>query len=109
MRSSQVQNSVVPVQHAHSPARRRRGARRLGVMCIASALLATGCQVLTYTGSNGEHFSRSSFCAKTSIASLTLESQTNGLRRVQLQGYQNDPTQALGIVTEAAVRAALQK
>ena len=78
-------------------------------MCIASALLATGCQVLTYTGSNGEHFSRSSFCAKTSIASLTLESQTNGLRRVQLQGYQNDPTQALGIVTEAAVRAALQK
>ena len=72
-------------------------------------LVATGCQVLTYSGPNGERFSRSSFAAKTSIASLILEAETNGVRRVQLQGYQNDPTQALSIVTEAAVRAALQK
>jgi len=72
-------------------------------------LIATGCQVLTYSGPNGERFSRSSFAAKTSIASLTLEADSNSVRRVQLQGYQNDPTQALSIVTEAAVRAALQK
>jgi hypothetical protein len=65
--------------------------------------------VLTYSSPNGERFSRSSFASKTAIASLTLEAETNGVRRVQLQGYQNDPTQALGIVTEAAVRAALQK
>ena len=72
-------------------------------------LVATGCQVLTYSGPNGERFSRSSFGAMTSIASLSLEAETNGVRRLQLQGYQNDPTQALSIVTEAAVRAALQK
>ena len=71
-------------------------------------LLASACQVLTYHGPNGERFSRSSLGSTTSISSLTVESDTNGLRRVELHGYQNDSTQALGTVTEAAVRAALQ-
>ena len=35
------------------------------------------------------------------------EADTNGVRRVDLHGYQNDSSQALGAVTEAAVRAAL--
>ncbi|MGH7967949.1 MAG: hypothetical protein ACREIC_04395, partial [Limisphaerales bacterium] len=74
------------------------------VLCV----LACGCQVLTDTGPNGEHFSRKSLGSTTSIAALTIETGTNGMRRVQLQGYQNDPSQALGIVTEAAVHAALQ-
>ena len=71
------------------------------------AYLSAGCQVLTYTGPNGEHFSRSSFASKTAISSLCLEATTNGVRKVQLKGYQNDSTAALGAVTEAAVRAAL--
>ena len=39
---------------------------------------------------------------------LRVEADTNGLRRVELKGYQNDSTQALGIVTDAAVKAAIQ-
>jgi hypothetical protein len=73
------------------------------------ALLACGCQVLTYTGPNGERFSRRSLGSTTSIASLSVEAGTNGVRRVEMQGYQNDPTRALSTVTEAAVRAALQQ
>jgi hypothetical protein len=37
-----------------------------------------------------------------------VEADTNGVRRVQMRGYQNDTSQALGTVTEAAVRAAIQ-
>jgi len=80
-------------------------------LAITATLLITllcGCQVLTYNGPNGERFSRSSLGATTSISSLTVESDTNGLRRVELRGYTNDSTQALGTVTEAAVRAAVQ-
>jgi hypothetical protein len=72
------------------------------------AVLLTGCQVLTYTGPNGERFSRGSLGANIAIGSLTVESATNGVQRVELRGYQNDSTQALTAVTEAAVRAALQ-
>ena len=72
------------------------------------AVLAAGCTALTYTGPNGEHFTRRSFGAKTAISSLAVESDTNGVRRVELRGYTNDSTQAIGAVTEAAVRAAIQ-
>ena len=71
-------------------------------------VLTCGCQVLTYNGPNGERFSRSSLGANISISSLSVEEGTNGLRRLDMRGYQNDSTQALGVVTEAAVRAALQ-
>jgi len=84
---------------------RRRG---LGAALAALTLFASGCQVLTYTGPSGEHFSRTSVGSSTSIAALTVESDTNGLRRVELRGYTNDNSQALGAVTEAAVRAALR-
>ena len=76
--------------------------------CAIIALLCTACQLLTYTGPNGERLSRSSLGANTSISSLAVEVGTNGLRRVELHGYQNDSSQALGAVTEAAVRAAVQ-
>ena len=69
---------------------------------------ASGCQSLTYTGPSGEHFTRRSLGSKTAISSLTVEAATNGVRKVELRGYTNDQTQALGTVTEAAVRAALQ-
>ena len=75
---------------------------------IVLLLPTCGCQVLTYNGPNGEHFSRSSLGANISISSLSIEAGTNGLQRLDLRGYQNDSTQALGVVTEAAVRAALQ-
>lgn len=71
-------------------------------------LITTGCQVLTYTSPTGERFTRSSLGANTSIHSLTVESSTNGVRKVHLNGYQQDQTQALGAVTDAAVKAAIQ-
>jgi hypothetical protein len=77
-------------------------------LLLGITLATSGCQVLTYSGAHGERLTRSSFGAKTSISSLSVESDTNGLRRVEMRGYQNDSVQGLGIVTEAAVRAALQ-
>ena len=78
------------------------------VGCSMFVLLITGCQVLTYRSPQGERFSRSSLGSRTAIQSLSVEADTNGVRRVQLQGYTNDSSQALGTVTEAAVRAALK-
>ena len=75
---------------------------------VALASLLCGCQVLSYTAPSGERFTRSSIGANTSIQSLALEAGTNGVRRLELRGYNNDNSQALGAVTEAAVRAALQ-
>jgi len=73
------------------------------------ATFLCGCQVLSYSGPNGERFVRTTLGATSSIASLTVEADTNGVRRVELHGYTNDSAQALGTVTEAAVRAALSK
>src|SRR5262249_15958845 len=81
------------------------------VQCFLSSLalaLTPGCQLLSYTSPPGDHFTRSSIGANTSIQSLALEAGTNGVRRLELRGYNNDNSQALGAVTEAAVRAALQ-
>jgi len=69
--------------------------------------LLTGCSTLTYRSPSGETFTRSSLGANASIQSLAIEAGTNGLRRVELRGYQNDGSQALGAITEAAVRAAI--
>ncbi len=79
----------------------------LSLLLLPLALALSGCSRLSYTGPAGERFSRFSFGAKTAIASLKVEAGTNGVRRVELQGYQNDANQALGTVTEAAVRAAV--
>jgi len=87
---------------------RSRAGSAVAALATLAALAGTGCQMLTYTSPQGERFYRGSLGATTSISSLSIESDTTGLRRMQLQGYQNDSTQALGTVTEAAVRAALQ-
>jgi hypothetical protein len=84
----------------------RRWMIRVG--CSMFVLCHTGCTSLTYTSPQGERFSRSSLGATTAISSLVVEADTNGVRHVELRGYTNDSTQALGAVTEAAVRAALQ-
>jgi len=88
----------------------KRLSRHVAEMILVILLIfgACGCQVLTYHGPTGERFTRSSLGANTSISSLTIESGTNGVRRVELRGYQNDTAQALGTVTEAAVKAAIQ-
>jgi hypothetical protein len=72
------------------------------------ASLATGCTVLSYTTPTGERFTRGSLGANTSISSLAIEAGTNGVRRVELRGYQQDSSQALSAVTEAAVKAAIE-
>ena len=79
----------------------------LSTFLSAFLFATTGCQVLTYTSPTGEHFTRSSLGSTTSLTSLSLLSETNGLRRVELRGYKNDSNQALGTVTESAVRAAI--
>ena len=78
----------------------------LGLGCVTLALL-TGCTVLSYTSPSGEHFTRSSLGSKTSIAHLSVESRTNGVHKVDLRGYKDDNTEALGAITEAAIRAAV--
>jgi hypothetical protein len=75
---------------------------------VSVVLAALGCQELTYTGPHGERFTRRCFGTVTVVGSLAVEADTNGLRRVELRNYHNDANQALGTVTEAAVRGALQ-
>jgi len=111
--------SLLPPVHPASPvqASKFRGSRvprfsrhRFNLLAVLTLLTisATGCQVLTYSSPTGERFTRSSLGANTSIHSLSVETGTNGIRKVQLRGYQNNETEALGSVTEAAVRAAIQ-
>jgi hypothetical protein len=87
--------------------RNSKMAKRLALISLVPLCLC-GCQVLTYTSPTGERFTRSSLGANTSIHSLSVESTTNGVRKVHLNGYEQDQTQALGAVTDAAVRAAIQ-
>ena len=102
-----VERSEFIVVHTVAITRRtRRGFHALTLVTLLT--LTAGCQSLTYTGPSGEHFTRRSFASQTAISSLTVEAATNGVRRVELRGYTNDQTQALGAVTEAAVRAAIQ-
>jgi hypothetical protein len=83
---------------------------RLTPVTLLTSLAAflCGCTVLTYSGANGERFCRTSLGSATAISSLTVESATNGLRRVEMHGYTNDSSQALGTVTEAAIKAAVE-
>jgi hypothetical protein len=97
--------------HSLAPLSGRARARVGRVPAFAALTLAlalSGCTYLSYVGPNGERFARGAVGANASIASLSLEYLTNGLRRVELRGYQSETTQALGVVTEAAVRAAIQ-
>ena len=80
----------------------------LTILLTLVAALGSGCQVLSYAGPSGERLTRVSFGANTSISALSVETGSNGLQRVELHGYQNDSAQALGAVTEAAVRSAIQ-
>src|SRR5689334_5894028 len=100
-----MKKSQVPLLASAESAKSRFG---IGIAGSILLLAITGCQILTYKGPSGERFTRSSLGTTTSISSLKVEADTNGLRRVELQGYQNDSTQALGVVTDAAVKAALQ-
>jgi len=86
---------------------RSPGAGSLTLVVILT-VAGSGCQILTYSSPQGERFSRCSIGSATSISSLVVEASTNGARRVELRGYTNDSTTALGAVTEAAVRAAIQ-
>jgi hypothetical protein len=90
------------------PFRRHRPLLTLATLLTLLTLPITGCQMLTYTSSTGESFTRASLGANTSLSSLSVEAGTNGVRRVEMRGYQNDGTQALGAVTDAAVKAAIQ-
>lgn len=83
------------------------GVAPLLALLAVTAVLVSGCTVVSYTNDRGERFSRAALGARTSIASLAVEAGSNGVRRIELRGYQNDAAQALSTVTEAAVRAAM--
>ena len=102
-----LQNPIHPLATLSGWARRRVG-RVPAFAALTLALALSGCTYLSYVGPNGERFARRALGANSSIASLSLEYMTNGLRRVELRGYQTETSQALGTVTEAAVRAAIQ-
>ena len=67
------------------------------------SLLLCRCPMMTNRAPTGERFTRTNLGTTTSIASLAVES-TNGVRKVELGGYQNDCTKALGAVTDAALK-----
>jgi len=100
-------SASVVAADSDTPTRRHPVSSALTLVTLLT-IPTTGCQVLTYQAPTGERFTRSSLGAKTSITSLALEATTNGLRRVELRGYQHDSSQALGAVTDAAVKAAIQ-
>ncbi len=110
MKKHQIQSSKFKVQGSRFgvPIHHPRSSILSAAVLAILALAAIGCQSLTYTGPNGEQFTRRSLGTQTAISELTVETTTNGLRRVELRGYTNDSTTAIGTVTEAAVRAALQ-
>jgi hypothetical protein len=99
-------NTLTSLRNLVSNRPAQRALLLAGVLAISAVV--TGCQVLAYRGPNGERFVRSSLGANTSVSSLTVETGTNGLRRIELQGYQNESTQALSSVTSAAVSAAIK-
>jgi hypothetical protein len=78
-------------------------------MVLLLAAVCSGCSVVEYRGSGGDRFSRMTIGSRTALTGLEVETGTNGLRRLSLRGYRSDSADSLGVVTEAAVRAALQK
>lgn len=71
-------------------------------------LLLTGCTHTSYIGVNGERFSRWQLGSLTAVGRLKITPQTNAPPIVELEGYNNDSLQAIGAVTEAAVRGAVK-
>jgi hypothetical protein len=60
--------------------------KKLTLHLTVLTLSTTACQVVSYTGPHGEHFSGSSFASKTSIQSLSVEITTTAIDRVDLRG-----------------------
>jgi hypothetical protein len=79
----------------------------LSLACLSLLLPASGCAVMRYHGPEGESFSRVALGTRTGLSSLLVQTGTNGIRTVELRGYNTDSLSALGAVTEAAVRAAV--
>lgn len=74
----------------------------IGVLMFAGC----GCTVTKWTNGS-ESFSRTSF-GVTSTAQKISVSVTPTTRTLTVTGYQNNGTEALGVVTEAAVSAAIK-
>jgi uncharacterized protein YceK len=74
------------------------------MLCIM--LSCSGCTVTKWTNGN-ESFSRTSF-GITSTAQKISVSVTPTTRTLTVTGYQNNGTESLGAVTEAAVTAAIK-
>ena len=96
-----------PAINPQSSTPSRRSPLTRATLTALATVLATGCSMLTYTGPTGEKFMRGSLGAKTQISNLSVETGTNGVRKLHVEGLSNDTSQALGAVTEAAVKAAL--
>lgn len=86
-----------------------RAARKfaLAASFFGMAAALCGCQVLSYRGPQGERLIRACLGGNTSLSSLAVERGADGIQRVELRGYRSDTAQAMGTVTEAAVRAAI--
>ena len=79
------------------------------ILCVAAVLFVTaGCSTVRYTSPSGEKFARTSFGGKTAVNFLSVERQTNGAAKIVLKGYGQDQVEALGVVTDAAVSAAIK-
>ena len=64
------------------------------MLAIGASMLISGYQVLTDRSPTGERSTRSPLGANTSLPSLALEVNTNGLRRVELRRYAPAPRES---------------
>jgi hypothetical protein len=74
---------------------------------VALLMVCAACQSVSYTTPQGERFVRRTLGASSALAVLTVETSTDGTRRLELRGYRVDTTQTVSALTEAAVRGAL--
>jgi hypothetical protein len=75
---------------------------KIALFCIV-LFICTGCTSVKY----GEA-SYTSFLNRKSISELEITVTESGAKKIRLKGYTNDQVEALGIVTQAAVSAAMK-
>lgn len=75
---------------------------------LSLLLVLTGCTHTSYVGAHGERFSRWQFGSLTAVGYLKIIPQPNAAPIVEMQGYNNDSLQVVGVATEAAVRGAIK-
>lgn len=73
---------------------------------LLAVVLLTGCSTVSYTGPDGERFSRRTFLSSTKVGQAVLV-RPDGTR-IELIGYGSDQVSGAALIAEAAARGAVQ-